>query len=237
MAPEPRPGPAPAPRGSATRHLILVAAERLVGERGIAALSLREAAGTAGARNNSAAQYHFGTKDGLIDAIFELRMGTINEARLARLDAAAADGRGDDVTALVEALVVPLVEAMGEAPQSSWYGRFLAEFTADPQATARLADVDRGVMTGLRRVISGLQAHLHSLPAPIRRQRIDLAVRMTILATAEYERRRDAGRLEAGSLAVLAAGLCDALTGLLDAPVSASTSLLLDHHSRQGARS
>lgn len=54
-----------------------MAAERLVGERGIAALSLREAAGSAGARNNSAAQYHFGTEDGLIDAIFELRMGTI----------------------------------------------------------------------------------------------------------------------------------------------------------------
>jgi AcrR family transcriptional regulator len=208
-----------------------VAAERLVGERGIAALSLREAAGSAGARNNSAAQYHFGTKDGLIDAIFELRMGTINEARLARLDAADAEGRGHDVEALVEALVVPLVEAMGEAPQSSWYGRFLAEFTADPQATARLADVDRGVMTGLRRVIAGLEAHLHALPSPIRRQRIDLAIRMTILATAEYERRRDAGRLEAGSPALLAAGLCDAVTGLLDATVSASTARLLPHHS------
>lgn len=231
MAPEPRAGTAPEPRGSATRHQILVAAERLVGERGIAALSLREAAGTAGARNNSAAQYHFGTKDGLIDAIFELRMGTINEERLARLDAADADGRGDDVAALVEALVVPLVEAMGEAPQSSWYGRFLAEFTADPQATARLADVDRGVMTGLRRVIAGMEAHLHSLPAPIRRQRIDLAIRMTILATAEYERRRDAGRLEAGAPALLAAGLCDAVIGLLDAPVSASTAHLLDHPS------
>jgi AcrR family transcriptional regulator len=208
-----------------------VAAERLVGERGIAALSLREAAGSAGARNNSAAQYHFGTKDGLIDAIFELRMGTINQARLVRLDAAEDDGRGQDVTALVEALVLPLLEAMGEAPQSSWYGRFLAEFTADPQATARLADVDRGVMTGLRRVIAGMEAHLHSLPVPIRRQRIDLAIRMTILATAGYERRRDAGRPQAGSAAVLAAGLCDAVTGLLDAPVSASTARLLDHHS------
>jgi AcrR family transcriptional regulator len=231
MVPEPRAGTVPAPRGSATRDQILVAAERLVGERGIAALSLREAAGSAGARNNSAAQYHFGTKDGLIDAIFELRMGTINEARLARLGAADAEGRGGDVRALVEALVFPLVEVMGEAPQSSWYGRFLAEFTADPQATARLADVDRGVMTGLRRVITGLQAHLHALPEPVRRQRIDLAIRMTILATAEYERRRDAGRLEAGAPAVLAAGLCDALTGLLDAPVSASTARLLPHRS------
>lgn len=231
MAPEPRAGTAPESRGSATRHQILVAAERLVGERGIAALSLREAAGAAGARNNSAAQYHFGTKDGLIDAIFELRMGTINQARLVRLDAAEADGRGEDVTALVEALVLPLVEAMGEEPRSSWYGRFLAEFTADPEATTRLADVDRGVMTGLRRVIAGMEAHLHSLPAPIRRQRIDLAIRMTILATAEYERRRDAGHPQAGSPAVLAAGLCDAVTGLLDAPVSASTTRLLDHHS------
>jgi AcrR family transcriptional regulator len=215
------------PRGDETRLQILAAAERLVGERGIAALSLREAAGSAGARNNSAAQYHFGTKDGLIDAIFELRMRTINEARMALLDAAEADGRGDDVAVLVEALVLPLVESVGDVPGSSWYGRFLAQFTADREATARLAETDRSVMTGLRRVIAGLQAHLDLLPEPVCRQRIDLAVRLTVLATAEHERRRDAGLGQAGSTPFLVTGLCDALRGLLDAPVSTSTSTSL----------
>jgi AcrR family transcriptional regulator len=214
-------GMATAPRGRATRQQILAAAERLIGERGIGALSLRAAAGSAGARNNSAAQYHFGTKDGLIDAIFELREGTINQARLARLD--DADAVGDNVALLVEVLVLPLVEAMGDAPGSSWYGRFLAEFTADPQATARLAAVDRGVMTGLRRVITGLHVHLADLPEPIRRQRIDLAIRLTVQAAAEFERKRDAGLAQVGAPAVLSAGLCDALIGLLDAPMSAST--------------
>jgi AcrR family transcriptional regulator len=218
---------ASAPRGSATRQQILVAAERLTGERGIAALSLREAAGSAGARNNSATQYHFGTKDGLIDAIFELRERTINEARLSRLDAADANGTGDDVAVLVEALVVPLIDAIGDVPGSSWYGRFLAAFTADPEATARLADVDRGVMTGLRRIITGLDAHLAGLTEPLRRQRIGLAIRLTVQAAAEYERKRDAGLGQPGWTAVLSAALCDALIGLLDAPMSASTARLL----------
>ena len=44
------------------------AAERLAAERGMAAMSLREVQAAAGQRNKSAAQYHFGSRAGLIEA-------------------------------------------------------------------------------------------------------------------------------------------------------------------------
>ncbi len=57
------------------REQMILAAERLIAERGIDAVSLREIGATAGQRNNSAAQYHFGTKEGLVAAIYEYRCG------------------------------------------------------------------------------------------------------------------------------------------------------------------
>ncbi|MBI2704696.1 MAG: TetR/AcrR family transcriptional regulator [Actinobacteria bacterium] len=113
---------------SDTRIRMITAAEQLFGERGIGAVSLREVGVAAGQRNNSAVQYHFGSKAGLIDAILELRMATIDTRRQAMLADLDAAGRAADLRALVEALVRPLAEAVvEERPGESWYARFLAQ--------------------------------------------------------------------------------------------------------------
>ena len=57
------------------------AAERLIAERGLGALSLREVATTAGQRNHSAVQYHFGSRAGLVEAVFDTRMTPIDARR------------------------------------------------------------------------------------------------------------------------------------------------------------
>ena len=48
-----------------TPQRMIVVAERLFAERGIEAVSLREVGAACGLRNNSAAQYHFGSRTGL----------------------------------------------------------------------------------------------------------------------------------------------------------------------------
>lgn len=83
-----------ADESSGTRRRLIEEAERLFAVRGFAGVSLREIGVAAGARNNSAAQYHFGDRQGLVDAVFDHRMAAINERRLAllaTLDTSAAN--------------------------------------------------------------------------------------------------------------------------------------------------
>src|SRR6478609_1182246 len=87
-----------------TRIRLIETAEQLFAERGIEAVSLRDVCAAAGQRNHSAAQYHFGSRAGLVRAVFEHRMGVVNARRHAALDATAAD----DTAAIVAALVRPL---------------------------------------------------------------------------------------------------------------------------------
>jgi AcrR family transcriptional regulator len=121
------------PRADA-RSARIDAAEVLVAERGLAAMSLREVQGRAGQFNKNAAQYHFGNREGLIAAVIETRMGPINERpwqMLAELDHAAS------IRKLMEALIYPLAQAVLNNP-SSHYARFLAQAFFDPQLSAMI---------------------------------------------------------------------------------------------------
>src|SRR5260370_10536697 len=81
------------------------AAERLFGKNGFAATALRDI--TAEAQVNLAAvNYHFQSKESLIDAIIERRLGPINRRRIEMLDAA---GPSPSVEQIVEAFLLPLL--------------------------------------------------------------------------------------------------------------------------------
>ena len=69
-------GPPPA-----TALQLLLAAERLFAEHGLAGISLRQISIEAGSSNNSAIQYHFGSKDDLLRAIFAYRLGDLMQRR------------------------------------------------------------------------------------------------------------------------------------------------------------
>jgi AcrR family transcriptional regulator len=91
------------PTGTKTR--ILNAGEKLFGLNGFDATSLRDI--TAEAQVNLAAvNYHFQSKDSLIDAIIERRILPINQRRFAMLDAA---GHPPSVEQIVEAFLTPLL--------------------------------------------------------------------------------------------------------------------------------
>lgn len=89
-----------------TKERILDAAENLFMEKGFEATSLRMI--TAGANVNLAAvNYHFGSKEELIKAVFSRRLGPLNVERLAYLDRLEKEAGGRALTAeqVVEALV------------------------------------------------------------------------------------------------------------------------------------
>jgi len=88
-----------------TKTKILNAAEKLFGMNGFDGTSLRDI--TAEAQDNLAAvNYHFQSKDSLIDAIIERRIEPINRSRFEMLDAA---GPSPTVEKIVEAFLLPLL--------------------------------------------------------------------------------------------------------------------------------
>jgi AcrR family transcriptional regulator len=156
------------------RAQLVDAAERLFAEHRIAGVSLREVGPAAGQRNNSAAQYHFGDKDGLVAAIFERRMTPIDRRRRAML----ADSDGS-----ISSLVRTIVEPLHRAPAR--YRRFLQQLSlADPQFTA-LGALDRPEMAGLKDSFERLDAALASrgLPADVRSERLRLLGVLVVHAT------------------------------------------------------
>jgi AcrR family transcriptional regulator len=194
----------------------LDAAEQLFAERGIEAVSLRDVCTAAHQRNHSAAQYHFGDRQGLVAAVFERRMRVVSERRHALLDQVEAAGRPDDVDAIVRAVVIPLTEVVAES--KAWYGRFLARSQWDTFAADVLADLP--VLASYRRALDLLAATL-DLPADVRRSRFEQLGTLLIGTVAgwEWQRQRGVRRLP---LAELQAELVSTLTAVVTAPTARS---------------
>jgi AcrR family transcriptional regulator len=68
-----------------TKEKILDAAEELFADHGFSATSIRAITTNAGV-NLAALNYHFGSKDALIDAVFERRLTALNRQRIRLLD-------------------------------------------------------------------------------------------------------------------------------------------------------
>lgn len=112
------------------------AAERLVAERGMPAMTLKDVQIAADQSNKSAAKYHFGSRDGLIEAVVEARMSPVDRCRQEILDEWARQGLSPTPRQAVEALVQPLAAQTLGRPGSR-YARFLVQATFDPA----LADI------------------------------------------------------------------------------------------------
>ena len=109
-----------------SRAVIVDVAERLWGERGLDAVSLREISAAAGLSNPASVQYHFGGRDGLVNAIYTRRLPAIDARRSALLAAARVKGREADLRILLDCLFRPLLEQQDERGQHS-YASFLRQ--------------------------------------------------------------------------------------------------------------
>jgi AcrR family transcriptional regulator len=105
---------------------ILLAAERLFGERGLNGVSMRQINEAAGMLNNSAIAYHFGTKEALVRCIYEHRLPELDAVRGAMLAKASAKGKLDNVKELLAILMLPLLTAKDESGRHS-YASFLRQ--------------------------------------------------------------------------------------------------------------
>ncbi len=102
-----------------TKTRILDAAELLFAQHGLSDTSLR-AITDAAAVNLAAVNYHFGSKEALIHAVFARRLKPVNERRLAMLDEALSAKPGKvQLRSILRAFVLPLLETAFLPPQEN----------------------------------------------------------------------------------------------------------------------
>jgi len=110
-----------------TKQKIMDTAERLFGEQGYDATSLRQIIAEAGV-NLAAVHYHFGSKEELLDELVVRRAEPVNEARIALLDRLEAVPGLPPVEKVLEAFLLPTAEAANRHPQFvKLMGRIMAE--------------------------------------------------------------------------------------------------------------
>jgi AcrR family transcriptional regulator len=122
-------------RSRPTRDRILDAAERLFAQRGFHGVSIRDITGAAGV-DVALANYHFGSKLGVLEAVFTRRAEDLNNERLERLDELLAAGgrRPPTLEAIIDAFTRPLLDR-SERDASGWksYFALVAEVNNSPE--------------------------------------------------------------------------------------------------------
>ncbi|MAK81727.1 MAG: hypothetical protein CMJ17_07595 [Phenylobacterium sp.] len=169
---------------SGTRDRLLDAAERLFAEKGLRGTSLREIVAAAGQRNESAIQYHFGDREGLVDALVARRVAAIETVRNARLDALLARAPAPNVRALVACLLEPVVELCHD---DSGFRAFLSAFGEVAWATALQLARNRQQLRSLERMREQLRRSL-DLPEAILADRAEALTRFLLLSLSQRAR-------------------------------------------------
>lgn len=198
------------PRADASDAL-LDAAERLFAENGLATVSDRKVAEAAGNSNHSAVRYYFGGRQGLVEALVR-RYEEVVAPRRREL-------QGEAKTLLDElrAMVVPQVEMLAAVGVPSWRARFLAMAYADPLGIEVIRALGHDPVTG-RSVFEAVRRHLDHLDPEVVTGRALLMGHMLISTCAGLEQREADG--DAVEWEVVGWFLCDAMAGMLQAPVS-----------------
>ncbi len=106
------------------RLVLILAAERMIAIHGLSGVSLRQINEAAGHKNSGATHYHFGSREGLIQAVLNYRVADIAARRDAMLQRMKQQSTDLDIRGLVSALAQPLVEELKPRPEGNYFLRF-----------------------------------------------------------------------------------------------------------------
>ena len=174
-------------RTIATRRALLLTAERLYARLGVDGVSLREINREAQQRNRSAVHYHFGSREAVIEGIFEMRAAQIDVRRRQLLAELRAKGSALTLRELVEGVIRPQAEVWQREAGSYHYNRFLAQ--AVLSGHDELRDMWRQRFGGgLREYWAIFKDLLPDVPDSVLRQRFAVATDFAIYGLANLER-------------------------------------------------
>lgn len=176
-------GPGVGKRTLATRIALLDVSERLFCAHGVDAVSLRQIAQQAGHANNNVVQYHFETKDRLVQTLLRWRVSAMEPRRAAMLTRAEAEGRLGDMRTLMEIMCLPLLDIVdtdGSHPFMQVLNDYM--FRLRPRGMPHPADGEHPVTPAIRRVTDLVEQRVHFLPKDIAGMRSRICVSMFIHA-------------------------------------------------------
>ncbi len=159
--------------GEETRERLKAGAQRLFALHGIDGVSIKDILVAADARNNASLHYYFGSKEGLIAELLVEGAQRIDADRQAMLSELVSAGRTNDVRAVLEALVLPVLRYSQHAEGRHTYMRFVANMQMNHRVLFRASLGDRW-NEGYRRCLALLRAALSHLPTPLIEQRLSI---------------------------------------------------------------
>ena len=194
------------------RQALIGAAERLFAELGVDAVPVGDVARAAEQRNNSAVQYHFGDKQGLVQAIIDKHQGFIDSERVELLDRLHAK---PSVTLrdVVDVLVKPLSDLLGH-PDGRHFLQIQAQLQAKRDISGGWARREGGKrMLALLREVGGDHGDSHGL------HRRALVTMLLFHGLADFARRRP--EATASEQETFTAVLIDSVVAVIGARASA----------------
>lgn len=175
-----------------SRTKMIVAAEALFAREGIDGVSLRQVAAKAGQKNHHAVQYHFGTREGLVQAIFDYRMEQMDLHRLDLLTKAKAEDRLNDPRTIADIIFKPQLVVIKDLGDTS-YANFLCQYLLR-NSDAEFGRFGGNLPEGLTRVMGLLRVQLDFLNDSAAQRRLISACFMFLNLLAVYTRDLESGR-------------------------------------------
>ena len=170
-----------------TRDRLIDAAVELYGNSSIDAVSLREISAAAGQKNPNALQYHFGDRDGLLQAIVDKhasRIGALRESYILR----AETNEWPPEEAAVRCLVTPIIDYVEANPDGVNFVKVISQIAAVYQNGTSL-NYESGIQfPNTETLVTVFENALGLLPAREAQRRIYLAVTITFHTIADIYR-------------------------------------------------
>jgi len=163
----------PAPRNLDTRTALRLAARRLVAERGVQAVSVRDILKAADVKNGSAIAYYFGTKEDLLRELVESGARLIDERRIRMIEELETSGCEITLHDLVSLLIGSALNLSRAPTGEDTYYRFAAAVQSSAPRLYHEATRDRWDR-GRRRAVEHVQRLLPDVPAEILSLRLAL---------------------------------------------------------------
>ena len=175
-----------------SRTKMILVGEALFAQEGIDGVSLRQVAAKAGQKNHHAVQYHFNSREGLVQAIFDYRMEQMDRHRLDMLQAADKEGLLENPRTIADIIFVPQLGVISELGDFS-YANFLCQYLLR-NSDAEFGRFGGNLPEGLTRVLGLLRSKLDFLSDGAAQRRLITACFMFLNLLAVYTRDLESGR-------------------------------------------